>query len=99
MVAVNSHGAVPLVVPGLAGVGTVDRDLVVVGSQTVAVCVRVREQTTLYRVCVCVCVCVCVNTHVLPCACLSGHMLFLTDTVSQVFDEQPFIIHLTHANV
>ena len=57
MVAVNSHGAVPLVVPGLAGVGTVDRDLVVVGSQTVAVCVRIREQTTLYRVCVYVCVC------------------------------------------
>ena len=57
MVAVNSHGAIPLVVPGLAGIGTVDRDLVVVGSQTVAVCVRIREQTTLYHVCVCVCVC------------------------------------------
>ena len=80
MVPVNSHGAVPLVVPGLAGVGTVDRDLVVVGSQTVAVCVRVREQTTLYRVCVCVCVCV--NTHMLPCTCLSVRMLFLADTAS-----------------
>ena len=32
LIAVNGHGAIPLVVSGLAGVGTVDRDLVVVGS-------------------------------------------------------------------
>ena len=32
LIAVNGHGAVPLVVSGLAGVGTVDRYLVVVGS-------------------------------------------------------------------
>ena len=47
LVAVDGHGTVPLVVPGLAGIGTVDRDLVVVGSQPVAVCVCIGEQTTL----------------------------------------------------
>ena len=32
LIAVNRHGAVPLVVSSLAGIGTVDRDLVVVDS-------------------------------------------------------------------
>ena len=47
LVVVDGHRAVPLVVPGLAGIGTVDRDLVVVGPQPVAMCVRIGEQTTL----------------------------------------------------
>jgi len=47
LVAVNGHKAVSLIVPGLGGVGTVDGDLVVVGSQSVAVSVCIGEQATL----------------------------------------------------
>ena len=47
MVAVNRHEAVSLVVSGLGGIGAVDRDLVVVGTQTMTVGVRVGEQATL----------------------------------------------------
>ena len=47
LVAVGGHGPIPLVVPALAGVGTVHWDLVVVGAQPVAVGVSIGEQTTL----------------------------------------------------
>ena len=46
MVAVDTHEAVTLVVPGT---GAVDRDQVVVGSQAVAVGVHVGEQPALWR--------------------------------------------------
>lgn len=47
LVAINGHEAVSLVVPALGGIGAVDRDLVVVGTQTMTVGVRVGEQATL----------------------------------------------------
>ena len=47
MVVIDRHGAIPLIVLGAGTVGTVNRDLVVVGSQAVAVGVIVREETTL----------------------------------------------------
>ena len=43
----DALGPIPLVVGGFGGEGTVDGDLVVVGSQTVTVGVRVGEQTAL----------------------------------------------------
>lgn len=39
LVPINTHEAVALVVSGGSFVGTVDRDLVVIGSQAVTVCV------------------------------------------------------------
>ena len=47
LVVVDAHGAVALVVFDARAVGAVDGDLVVVGSQPVAVGVRVREKATL----------------------------------------------------
>ena len=47
MVAVDTHEAVTLVVPGTGLEGAVDRDQVVVGSQAVAV--HVGEQPALWR--------------------------------------------------
>ena len=47
LVAIDGHEAVSLVVPGLGGIGTVDRNLVVVGTQSVAVGVCIGEQATL----------------------------------------------------
>ena len=47
IVRVESHWAVTLVVERFGAVGAVDRQLQIVGSQTMSVCVCVREQTTL----------------------------------------------------
>ena len=47
LVAINGHEAVSLVVPALGGIGAVNRNLVVVGTQTMTVGVRVGEQATL----------------------------------------------------
>jgi hypothetical protein len=47
LVFIKAHWSIPLVVPVDAGMGAVDRDLVVVGTNAMAMCVRVREQTTL----------------------------------------------------
>ena len=47
MVVIKAHGSIPLVVPVDTGMGAVDRDLVVVGTNAMAMSVRVREQTTL----------------------------------------------------
>ena len=47
LVVVKAHRSIPLVVPVDAGMGPVDRNLVVVGTNAMAMCVRVREQTTL----------------------------------------------------
>ena len=49
MVAVDTHEAVTLVVPGTGLEGAVDGDQVVDGSQAVAVGVHVGEQTALWR--------------------------------------------------
>ena len=67
MVVVKAHRSIPLVVPVDASMRAVDRNLVVVGSNAMTMCVRVREQTTL-QVCTqkgvraCACVCVCAGT-------------------------------------
>lgn len=47
LVAVYVHGAVTLVVGHTSAVGAVDRDLVVVGSKSVSVSIRVREKSSL----------------------------------------------------
>ena len=47
MVFIYGHGSISLVVPGPGGIGTVDRDLVVVATQAMAVGVCIGEQTTL----------------------------------------------------
>ncbi len=49
LVSVDAHGAVPLVISGSSGVGTVHGDLVIVGAQSVTVSVRVGVQSTLQR--------------------------------------------------
>ena len=40
LVAIHSHGSIPLVVSGSHGIWTVDGYLVIVGPQTMSVCVR-----------------------------------------------------------
>ena len=47
LVPVDGHGSVSLVVPWLGGVGTVDGDLVIVGTQPMAVGVSIGEQAAL----------------------------------------------------
>lgn len=47
MVVTKAHRAITLVVGDFSCVRTVDWKVQVVGSKTVAVCVRVREETTL----------------------------------------------------
>ena len=47
MVGIHSHKAVPLIRPSLGIVGAVDRDLVEVGTKTMAMGVIIGEQTTL----------------------------------------------------
>ena len=48
LVAIEAHRTVPLVVSAFGGIGTVDRQLEVVGSKTMAVGVWVGEETTLW---------------------------------------------------
>ena len=48
LIAVDVHGPVSLVVFDAGGVGTVDRNLVVVGTKPVTVRVRVGKQTPLW---------------------------------------------------
>ena len=47
VVAIHSHWSVTLVVVGAGAVGAVNRDLGIVGAQSVAMSVRVGEQTSL----------------------------------------------------
>ena len=47
LIVINGHGTISLVVPGLCGIGTVDRNLVIVCSKTMTMSVRIREETTL----------------------------------------------------
>lgn len=50
LVAVDTHGSIPLVIPGSSGVWTVHGDLVIVGTQPVMMSIRVRVQSTLQQV-------------------------------------------------
>ena len=47
LIVINGHGTISLVVPGPSSVGTVDRNLVVISSQTMAVSISIRKETTL----------------------------------------------------
>ena len=47
LIVVNGHGSISLVVPGPSSIGTVDRNLVVISSQTMTVSISIRKETTL----------------------------------------------------
>ena len=47
LIVINSHRTISLVVPSPGGIGAVDRDLVVVGSQSMTMSVSIGKETTL----------------------------------------------------
>ena len=99
MVVIKAHGSIPLVVSVDTGMGAVDGDLVVVGTNAMAMSVRVREQTTLL---VCVhegaytryrevwelvhtCMCVLISTCLCKCVCVAHEHYIKCESWNTIF--------------